>query len=164
MPVALLQVGKRPPSLVPLARTGVDEVQAEEYPVDCQPTQVETIVAESGSDRAREGVYPTPTLDDNSFWQKVKSVVMNTGREVIKLVLPLYYCMCDDDTPQWARAVIIGELIYFISPVDAVPDVLPGGYVDDLAVLGAAAATVAAHIKPEHRERAQAWIDNAFRS
>lgn len=105
-------------------------------------------------------VYQTPTLDDKSFWQKVKSVVMKAGVEVIKLVLTLYYCMRDDDTPQWARGIIIGALIYFVSPVDAVPDFLPGGYVDDLAVLGAAAATVVAHIKPEHRAAAQAWIND----
>ena len=105
-------------------------------------------------------VYQTPTLDDKSFWQKVKSVVVKAGAEVIKLVLTLYYCMRDDDTPQWAKGIIIGALIYFVSPVDAVPDFLPGGYVDDLAVLGAAAATVVAHIKPEHRAAAQAWIND----
>lgn len=109
-------------------------------------------------------VHQTPTLDDKSFWQKVKSVLMKAGVEVIKLVLTLYYCMRDDDTPQWAKGIIIGALIYFVSPVDAVPDFLPGGYVDDLAVLGAAAATVVAHIKPEHRACAQAWIDDAFGS
>ena len=109
-------------------------------------------------------VYQTPTLDDKSFWQKVKSVLMKAGVEVIKLVLTLYYCMRDDDTPQWAKGIIIGALIYFVSPVDTVPDFLPGGYVDDLAVLGAAAATVVAHIKPEHRARAQAWVDDAFGS
>ena len=101
-------------------------------------------------------VYQTPTLDDKSFWQKVKSVLMKAGVEVIKLVLTLYYCMCDGDTPQWAKGIIIGALIYFVSPVDTVPDFLPGGYVDDLAVLGAAAAIVVAHIKPEHRAHAQA--------
>lgn len=109
-------------------------------------------------------VYQTPTLDDKSFWQKIKSVLMKAGVEVIKLVLTLYYCMRDDDTPQWAKGIIIGALIYFVSPVDTVPDFLPGGYVDDLAVLGAAAATVVAHIKPEHRAHAQAWIDDAFGS
>ena len=109
-------------------------------------------------------VYQTPTLDDKSFWQKVKSVLMKAGVEVIKLALTLYYCMRDDDTPQWAKGIIIGALIYFVSPVDTVPDFLPGGYAEDLVVLGAAAATVVAHIKPEHRARAQAWVDDAFGS
>jgi len=112
----------------------------------------------------QEQVYQTAALDDQSFWKKIKSVVAKAGRELIKLVLTLYYCMRDDDTPAWAKTVIIGALIYFASPIDTIPDFLPGGYVDDLAVIGAAAAAVAAHIKPEHRDRAQAWIDNAFGS
>ncbi len=77
-------------------------------------------------------------------------------------MLTLYYCLIDPETPAWARAVIIGALVYFISPADAVPDFLPGGYVDDLAVLGGAAVMVVAHIKPEHRERAQQWVDETF--
>ena len=104
----------------------------------------------------------TPELDQDSLWAKVKSVATTAGRELIKLVLALYYCLLDDDTPAWARATIIGALVYFISPIDAVPDFLPAGYVDDLAVLGAAAGVVALHIKPEHRRRAQDWVDGTF--
>ena len=104
----------------------------------------------------------TPELDQDSLWKKIKSVAKKAGREVIKLVLVLYYCLLDDDTPAWARATIIGALVYFISPIDAVPDFLPGGYVDDLAVLGAAAGIVALHIKSEHRQRAQDWVDATF--
>lgn len=67
--------------------------------------------------------------------------LQKAGREAIKLVLTLLYCLQDDDTPAWARAIIIGALLYFITPVDAVPDVMPGGYADDLAVLGGGAGT-----------------------
>ena len=109
-----------------------------------------------------EGQHETPTLDEATLWDKIKRTFAKAGREVIKLVLTLYYCMLDSDTPAWARAVIIGALLYFISPVDAVPDILPAGYVDDLAVLGAAAAVVLVHIKAEHRERAQQWVDDVF--
>ena len=108
------------------------------------------------------GRFDTPNFPERSLWNKIKSVAKKAGKEVIKLVLTLYYCSIDEDTPAWARATIIGALIYFISPIDAVPDFLPGGYVDDLAVLAAAAATVAAHIKPEHRARAQEWVDETF--
>ena len=108
------------------------------------------------------GVFDTPSFEEKSLWDKIKSVAKKAGKEVIKLVLTLYYCLRDEDTPAWARATIIGALIYFISPLDAVPDFLPGGFVDDLAVLGAAAAMVAAHIKPEHRARAQEWVDETF--
>ena len=107
-------------------------------------------------------VVEVPQLDEATLWEKIKRTFKRAGREVIKLVLTLLYCMHDSDTPMWAKATIIGALLYFISPVDAVPDFLPGGYVDDLAVLGAAAVVVAAHIKLEHRARAQEWVDEMF--
>ena len=107
-------------------------------------------------------VVDVPQLNEATLWEKVKGSFKHAGREVIKLVLTLLYCMHDSDTPLWARATIIGSLLYFISPVDAIPDFLPGGYLDDLAVLGSAAAVVVAYIKPEHRARAQEWVDETF--
>ena len=107
-------------------------------------------------------VVDVPQLDEATLWEKIKRTFRHAGREVIKLVLTLLYCMNDSDTPSWAKATIIGSLLYFISPVDAVPDFLPGGYLDDLAVLGTAAALVVAYIKPEHRERAQEWVNKTF--
>ena len=116
-----------------------------------------------------------PALNDESFWQKLwkdfwqklesiarmaAKTVGKVIRDVIRHALTLYYALRDNDTPLWARTVISGALLYFVNPVDAIPDALPGGFTDDLAVLVAAAATVAAHIKPEHRARAQAWIDD----
>ena len=101
-----------------------------------------------------------PDFEEESFWDKVWSVAKSAGKEVIGVALTMYYALIDEDTPTWARAVIVGALIYFVNPVDAIPDVIPGvGYSDDLAVLFAALATVAAHIKPEHRKRASEWVE-----
>lgn len=34
------------------------------------------------------------------------------------------------------KTLIIGSIIYFVTPIDAIPDLLPvGGYVDDVAVI-----------------------------
>ena len=107
-------------------------------------------------------IVEVPQLNEATLREKIKRSFKQAGREVIKLVLTLLYCMQDSDTPLWARATIIGSLLYFISPVDAIPDFLPGGYVDDLAVLGSATAVVVAYIKPEHRARAQEWVDETF--
>ena len=71
------------------------------------------------------------------------------------MVLTLYYCLLDPDTPAKARTVILGALGYFIVPLDSIPDVVPAvGYSDDLGVLALAFTTVLIHIKPEHRQRA----------
>ena len=41
--------------------------------------------------------------------------------------------------PAWAIATIIGAIIYVVSPIDAVPDIIPvAGWLDDGAVVAAA--------------------------
>ena len=61
--------------------------------------------------------------------------------------------------------MIYGALAYFISPIDIIPDLLPGlGYTDDLTVLLAAIGIVAANITPAIKEQARAkasdWFSN----
>jgi uncharacterized membrane protein YkvA (DUF1232 family) len=100
---------------------------------------------------------PSPQLDDTSFWDTIRKYASKIGREVVEQALSMYYALQDPDTPVWAKSIIIGGLIYLISPVDAVPDVIPVvGLTDDIAVLAGALATVAMHIKPEHKAEAVA--------
>jgi uncharacterized membrane protein YkvA (DUF1232 family) len=102
---------------------------------------------------------------ENSFWDKLsKKNVLKAGREVVMHALTLYFCLLDKDTPLKARVTILGALGYFVFPLDVIPDFTPGvGYVDDLGVLAIALSTVAVHIKPEHRRRAEEklslWFD-----
>jgi len=50
--------------------------------------------------------------------------------------LALLQALCVAISPNALIAVVAG-LLYFLSPIDAIPDWLPGlGFVDDLAVLG----------------------------
>ena len=68
----------------------------------------------------------------------------------------------DADTPVWAKGIIIGALGYFISPVDAIPDIVPVvGYTDDLGALAIALAAIAAHIKDEHVAKAKRLSKNS---
>jgi len=100
---------------------------------------------------------------NKSFWEKIKSSAINAGKEVVEKAFILYYCLIDKDTPAWAKGTIIGALTYFISPVDAVPDVIPViGYSDDLAVLAGAIVAVKTHIKREHREKAKKQVEKIF--
>ncbi len=141
-----------------------------------------------GEDQARRrGEKPVPGVgardygaeyNDGSFWAKLKELAAKAGRGGVKggkkigkggkkifyMALVLYYCLKDPDTPAWARGVIIGALGYLIFPADAVPDFLPGGQVDDLAVLAAAVAVVLVHIKPEHRRAAEEKMEEWFGS
>lgn len=100
---------------------------------------------------------------DDGFWQKLRKYAQAAGEGVLELALKLYYALQDADTPLWAKSVIVGALGYFISPVDAIPDITPVvGYADDLGVLAAAVAAVAAHIKQEHTERSRETLRRWF--
>ena len=92
---------------------------------------------------------------ERSFWAKLADYALAAGREVVEKALVLYYAASDADTPGWARATCVGALGYFISPLDAIPDLTPVvGYSDDLGVLVLAVATIAAHVKPQHEAKA----------
>jgi len=100
---------------------------------------------------------------EDGFWAKVKTFAKAAGESVLEPALKMYYSAGDAETPAWAKTVIWGALGYFISPVDAIPDVTPiVGYADDLGVLTAALATTAAHIKDEHVSKAKETLARWF--
>jgi uncharacterized membrane protein YkvA (DUF1232 family) len=71
-------------------------------------------------------------------------------------VLAAWFCARDPSTPRRVRYTLLAALGYFVLPVDAVPDLLPLiGFSDDAAVIAAAIASVAAAIRPEHRDKAR---------
>lgn len=101
---------------------------------------------------------------EEGFWHKVSSVARKAGQAALNPALRMYFAAQDSDTPVWARTTIYGALGYFISPIDALPDFTPLlGYTDDITLMAGAVAIVAAHIKPEHRARAdkvlKRWFD-----
>ena len=50
----------------------------------------------------------------------------------------------------------MAAVAYFVLPLDAIPDIVPLlGFTDDAAVVTAALAAVASHMRPEHRNRAR---------
>ena len=102
-------------------------------------------------------------FSENAFWDKIKQYAQKAGESVLEPALKLYFCLKDADTPAMAKATIIAALGYFISPIDAIPDIIPVmGFTDDLGILAAAVAAVAAHIKKEHekmaREKLKQWF------
>ncbi|MFP4527308.1 MAG: YkvA family protein [Candidatus Kapaibacterium sp.] len=95
-------------------------------------------------------------FSEKSFWNKLTRFARNAGRELIERALALYFTLKDEDTPKWAKTVIVGALGYFILPTDAIPDLTPlVGFSDDLGAIVSAFAIVAAHVKQEHINKAQ---------
>lgn len=100
---------------------------------------------------------------EESFFNKIIRYAKSAGIKVIYVALLLYYTLKKPSTPPWAKTAIIGALGYFIFPIDLIPDILPGvGYVDDLSVMAAALATVAAYIDDEVREQAKEKLKDWF--
>ena len=100
---------------------------------------------------------------EDQFWKKVRRYAKTAGKNVVETALQLYYAAESPHTPVGAKGVIYGALAYFISPIDIIPDLLPGiGYTDDLTVLIAAIGIVAANISPEIKEQARTKVDEWF--
>lgn len=112
-----------------------------------------------------DGTDYADAYSEKSLWEKLAAFAVRAGKEIVEKVLALYYCLQDSDTPTWAKAHILAALGYFISPLDAIPDMMPAvGFADDLGVLVLALAAVAAHIKPEHWEQAREALKRWFGS
>lgn len=104
------------------------------------------------------------TYNENSFWNKIKTVCKSAGREVIEKALWLYYAAQDPKVPLAAKTTIYTALAYFILPVDLIPDFLPMGYTDDLGVLIAAVSTVSMYITEDVKQKANDTLRQWFGS
>lgn len=88
-------------------------------------------------------------FSESGFFSKIKQLT-GTLQESAFL---LYLVMSNKDTPHGIRLVIIAALGYLICPFDAIPDYLPFGFTDDLAVLAALVASLDGYITAEMRQR-----------
>jgi uncharacterized membrane protein YkvA (DUF1232 family) len=73
---------------------------------------------------------------EENLWEKLERV----GKKIsfAKDILALVRYMRDPLVSWHRKAIVVGALIYFISPVDAIPDIAPLiGYLDDLGVITA---------------------------
>ncbi|QYJ90261.1 YkvA family protein [Shewanella halotolerans] len=118
----------------------------------------------SDSHCGQNGEAKIEGYSDDGFWHKVKQFAKQAGREVIDNALCLYYAAQRPDTPKWAKTVIFGALAYFITPLDAIPDLTPVvGFSDDLGALAAALAMVSMYIDDKVKQQAaaktSAWFD-----
>jgi uncharacterized membrane protein YkvA (DUF1232 family) len=74
-------------------------------------------------------------VDDN-LWPKLEK----SGKRIsfAKDILALYRYMKDPLVKWYRKAIVVAALIYFIAPIDAIPDLTPFfGYLDDLGVITA---------------------------
>ena len=100
---------------------------------------------------------------ERKFWKKVNKYAKKIGREIVEKLLILFYAVKDPNVPKWAKAKILGAFAYFISPLDAIPDIIPiKGFVDDIGIIVAAFAAVAIYLSPEIKKKAAEKVSDLF--
>jgi len=103
------------------------------------------------------------SYSEGDLWAKLRRFARAAGREVVERALLLYLVLRDPATPRWARTTVIGALGYFIAPIDAIPDFVPGaGFTDDLGVLAVALGIVAACVTRSMRRVASRTVARWF--
>jgi len=94
---------------------------------------------------------------------KINKTFGSLGQKVVYTVLLLFNAFKHKDTPTWAKNIIVGSLGYFLSPIDAIPDLSPFlGYTDDFGVLSFGLVTIACYINEEVRAKAAAQLKKFF--
>lgn len=71
-------------------------------------------------------------------WQRVKSYSQKAGKEVTAIAEAIFRTFKDPSISFRHKTLLMGSLIYLLSPIDTLPDFIPGGFADDLSVMLAA--------------------------
>jgi uncharacterized membrane protein YkvA (DUF1232 family) len=120
----------------------------------------EPVSSETGVKLPATAKQPTPPP---GFWDKVRRTLGLVP--FMEDALAAYYCATDAATPRHVQAALIGALVYFVAPIDLIPDVVAGlGYVDDAAVLAGVIASVRKYLTPAHYALARKWLDGSSKN
>ena len=88
---------------------------------------------------------------DENLWSKLES----TGKRIsfAKDIIALYNYMKDPFVKWYRKTIVVAALIYFIVPIDTIPDLTPlFGYLDDLGVLTALLKYLGSELIPFYPE------------
>jgi uncharacterized membrane protein YkvA (DUF1232 family) len=89
---------------------------------------------------------------EENLWSKIQRV----GKKIsfAKDIKALYAYMKDPDVSWYRKAIVVMGLVYFISPIDTIPDIAPLiGYLDDLGVIAAVVKFLGSELVPYYDAR-----------
>jgi uncharacterized membrane protein YkvA (DUF1232 family) len=122
----------------------------------------------SQPDLDSEGVHLPMVVTRNEetvregFWPKIAKVLAQVP--FATEVIAAYYCAFDRGTPLRVKGILLAALAYFVMPIDIIPDFILGlGFTDDMTVIVTAIAAIRAHMKPEHRVKAEETVERMKR-
>ncbi|MDE7475343.1 MAG: DUF1232 domain-containing protein [Duncaniella sp.] len=98
----------------------------------------------------------------SSLLEKIGQFAKKAGIGFIYKVLLLYCGLIDEDVPSSEKLLAIAALGYFISPLDVVPDFIPGGLVDDGAILAFALKPIYSSLSSKTKKDAVAMLHQWF--
>ncbi len=91
---------------------------------------------EKSEEEIKKEYEPKAKYVEENLWYKLEKV----GKKIsfAKDIMALFRYLQDSFVSWHRKAIVIAALIYFISPIDTIPDVAPlFGYLDDLGVITA---------------------------
>ena len=91
----------------------------------------------------------------NKLIEKVGKVSKSASSELLRAVVMLYVILQEPTVPTLTKAMIVAALGYFICPIDLIPDFLPFGFVDDLAILTTTLGKVYLYKNEQVREQVE---------
>ncbi|MCE1189634.1 MAG: DUF1232 domain-containing protein [Ignavibacteria bacterium] len=98
-------------------------------------------------DESRESYEEKARYVDANLWEKVEK----HGKKIsfLKDIQALYRYFKDPEVQWYRKTIVVAALIYFISPIDMIPDITPLiGYLDDMAVIAAVLKYMGSELKP----------------
>ncbi len=98
------------------------------------------------------------------LFDKISSTAKKAGVKTVYSALLLYYALLDGNVSLLDKAMVVGALGYFILPVDVLPDILPGGFIDDLGLLVKTLKSIWKSITAETRKKALERLKTWFPS
>ena len=102
-----------------------------------------------GDEEVRDTKNKIAEVDAN-IWQKLEQA----GQKIsfAKDIMALYRYIKDPYVTWYRKSIVVGALLYFIMPLDAIPDLTPlFGYLDDLGVITALLKFLGSELIPYYR-------------
>ena len=99
----------------------------------------------------REKVKKAQEFVEEGLWVKLEKV----GKKLsfARDLLALYQYMIDNKVSWHRKAIVVGALVYFVVPIDAIPDLAPlVGYMDDLGVITAVLKFLGSELIPYYEK------------
>ncbi|GAA4426050.1 MULTISPECIES: YkvA family protein [Bremerella] len=111
-------------------------------------------------DRLNEYAKRAKSADINELREKLQGMHRGPVRKIWDDVLALWRMVVDPKASWTSKAIAIGAVLYLVSPLDGIPDLLPlVGLTDDVAVIVAAVATLAFELKKYRDSQDRTVVD-----